>query len=149
MASYQHILAAIDLSAENDLIIDKAIELTTQNEAKLSLLYVVRPVGLFHSEEILLPAEFDLEEQLVAQAQKRLESLRSNHALGEAETLVKMGTAKQEIVRVAKEKGVDLIVIGSHGKHGLQLVLGSTANGVLHAADCDVLAVRVGSCEAG
>jgi universal stress protein A len=46
-------------------------------------------------------------------------------------------------VRIAKERGVDLIVVGSHGRHGLQLLLGSTANGVLHLAECDVLAVRV------
>jgi universal stress protein A len=149
MASYQHILAAVDFSTENDLIVEKAIELATQNGAKLSLIYVVAPVGLFHAEEILLPAEFDLEEQLLAQAQKRLDALRNTHALNEAETLVKTGAPKQVIVRVAREKGVDLIVIGSHGRHGIQLVLGSTANGVLHTADCDVLAVRVGSCETG
>jgi universal stress protein A len=38
---------------------------------------------------------------------------------------------------------VDLVVVGSYGRHGLQLLLGSTANGVLHLAACDVLAVRV------
>jgi universal stress protein A len=147
MASYQHILAAVDFSTESDLIVEKAIELAAENGAKLSLIYVVAPVGLFHAEEILLPAEFDLEEQLVAQAEKKLETLRSKHDLAEAETLIKMGTPKQEIVGVAREKAVDLIVIGSHGRHGIQLVLGSTANAVLHTANCDVLAVRVGRCE--
>jgi universal stress protein A len=39
---------------------------------------------------------------------------------------------------------MDLVVVGSHGRHGLSLLLGSTANGVLHGAGCDVLAVRVG-----
>ncbi len=37
----------------------------------------------------------------------------------------------------------DLIVLGTHGRHGLGLILGSTANGVLHGASCDVLAVRI------
>jgi universal stress protein A len=46
---------------------------------------------------------------------------------------------------MAVERGADLIVIGSHGRHGLQLLLGSTANGVLHLSECDVLAVRVGN----
>ncbi len=50
-----------------------------------------------------------------------------------------------EIHRVAEELGADLIVVGSHGRHGLALLLGSTANGVLHGATTDVLAVRVGS----
>ena len=44
----------------------------------------------------------------------------------------------------AEEIGADLIVVGSHGRYGLALLMGSTANGVLHGATCDVLAVRVG-----
>jgi universal stress protein A len=54
-----------------------------------------------------------------------------------------MGSPKLEIVRVAEENNVDLIIVGSHGKHGIALLLGSTANGVLHHAKCDVLAVRI------
>jgi universal stress protein A len=58
-------------------------------------------------------------------------------------TRIEKGAPKQEIVRVADDEKAELIVIGSHGRHGLQLLLGSTANGVLHLAKCDVLAVRV------
>lgn len=56
---------------------------------------------------------------------------------------LEMGSPKTEIIRVATENQVDLIVVGSHGRHGLALLLGSTANGVLHHAPCDVLAVRL------
>jgi universal stress protein A len=55
------------------------------------------------------------------------------------------GRPEAEIHRVAEELEADLIVVGSHGRHGLALLLGSTANGVLHGAKTDVLAVRVGS----
>jgi universal stress protein A len=48
-----------------------------------------------------------------------------------------------EIVRVAEEESADLIIVGSHGRHGLALLLGSTANNVLHHAPCDVMAVRL------
>jgi len=48
-----------------------------------------------------------------------------------------------EIIKIAEENNVDLIIVGSHGRHGLALLLGSTANGVLHHAKCDVLAVRI------
>ncbi|MBA6354230.1 universal stress protein, partial [Colwellia sp. BRX9-1] len=40
------------------------------------------------------------------------------------------------------KENVDLIITGSHGVHGLQLLLGSTCNAILHGAKCDVLAVR-------
>ena len=54
-----------------------------------------------------------------------------------------MGRPETEIHNTADEIGADLIVVGSHGRHGLALIFGSTANGVLHGAACDVLAVRV------
>jgi universal stress protein A len=54
------------------------------------------------------------------------------------------GRPESEIQRTAQSVGADVIVVGSHGRHGLALLLGSTANGVLHGASCDVLAVRVG-----
>ncbi len=144
MAVYQHILAAVDFSDESDRVVEKAIELANQNGAKLSLIYVVAPIGLVYAEEIPLPADFDLEDQLAAQAKNKLEALRKKYDLEGVKELVAVGTPKQEIVQAAREEAVDLIVIGSHGRHGIQLLLGSTANGVLHTADCDVLAVRVG-----
>jgi universal stress protein A len=53
------------------------------------------------------------------------------------------GVPHQEIVSIAEREQVDLIVLGSHGRHGLALLLGSTANSVLHNASCDVMAVRL------
>ncbi|MDN5937003.1 MAG: universal stress protein, partial [Nitrosospira sp.] len=53
------------------------------------------------------------------------------------------GVPEREIVRIAEEERVDLIVVGSHGRHGLALLLGSTANSVLHHAKCDVMAIRL------
>ena len=55
-----------------------------------------------------------------------------------------LGRPEVEIHTKAEEIGADLIVVGSHGRYGLALLMGSTANGVLHGATCDVLAVRVG-----
>ena len=57
--------------------------------------------------------------------------------------MVNAPSTKEGILGAAKEHGADLIVVGSHGRHGLALLLGSTANAVLHGAPCDVLAVRI------
>ena len=54
-----------------------------------------------------------------------------------------LGQPAKEMHRIASEDGVDLIVVGSHGRHGLALIFGSTSNSVLHGANCDVLAVRI------
>jgi universal stress protein A len=56
---------------------------------------------------------------------------------------VEAGNVKSEIVRIAREHNVDLIVLGSRERHGLSILVNFTEDTVLHAAPCDVLAVRV------
>ena len=85
----------------------------------------------------------DLTAELMAGAKKRLAKLAEKLGVTEDRLWLEMGSPKTEIIRVAEENKVDLIVVGSHGRHGLGLLLGSTANGVLHHATCDVLAVRL------
>ena len=53
------------------------------------------------------------------------------------------GEPQQEITQFAAQKQIDLIVVGSHGRHGLTVLMGSTAKGVLYQADCDVLAIHL------
>jgi universal stress protein A len=142
MANYQHILLATDFSDESERVVNKAIELVQQNGARLSLIHIVEYTGTIYTGEIPLPETLDIDQELAAQAEAKLKSMNEAKNLG-ATTHVEIGIPKKEITRIAEENGVDLIVIGSHGKHGLQLLLGSTANGVLHLAKCDVLAVRV------
>jgi universal stress protein A len=56
---------------------------------------------------------------------------------------VEVGAIKSEILRVAGERHVDLIVLGKREKHGRAIIFGPTEDAVLHDAPCDVLAVRV------
>ena len=56
--------------------------------------------------------------------------------------MLEFGSIKNEVLKVAQENDIDLIVTGSHGKHGLALLLGSTADAILHGAKCDILIVR-------
>jgi nucleotide-binding universal stress UspA family protein len=81
----------------------------------------------------------------VKTAMGSLKELAITHGLRDAKRYVDSGSAKSVIVKLAEDIEADLIVLGSHGRHGLQLLLGDTANGVLHRAPCDVLAVRIGA----
>jgi len=145
MANYRHIILAVDFSDDFDPVVAKAIEIQQRNESKLTLVHVVEYSGAIYTGEIPLPEDFDLDQRLMDQAKEQLTAMATRHQLMDHTELVEIGTPKREIVRVANELDSDLIVIGSHGRHGLQLLLGSTANGVLHLAPCDVLAVRVGN----
>jgi len=96
-----------------------------------------------YAGDLALPDDFSLEEELVEIARKRMSALGERLGVAEADRHVVMGSTYKQILRVAQEQGADLIVLGSHGRHGLAVLLGSTANAVLHHAGCDVLAVRI------
>jgi universal stress protein A len=87
--------------------------------------------------------DLDLTSEMMAAAKKQLTHLAQQLDVPDDRLWVELGSPKFEINRVAEENQVDLIVVGSHGRHGLALLLGSTSNGVLHHAKCDVLAVRL------
>lgn len=143
MNSYKHILLAVDFSEHGKQASAKARQLAEQNQAQLSLVHVVENLPITDAAYGPIPFDVDLTQEWLDASKKRLADFGAALGVPEQQQWLEMGSAKLEIVRVAEENGVDLIVVGSHGRHGLALLLGSTANGVLHHAKCDVLAVRL------
>jgi universal stress protein A len=143
MSVYSHILLAVDFSANADAVAERALAIGKIFSARISLVHVVEFVQMDLSNELVVPQDLELDQELVALADKRLKELGEKYELRDSERFVSQGSTKREILRIAQEQEVDLIVIGSHGREGIQLLLGSTANAVLHGAPCDVLAVRV------
>jgi len=143
MADYKHILLATDFAPECRTVGERAIELARHYGARLSLLHVVDYVPLDLSNDMMLAEPIDVDGKLVDEARDNLVSLARELGVEDAHCDVTLGSTGAEIRRTAEEQGIDLIVVGSHGRHGLALLLGSTANAVLHGAPCDVLAVRV------
>ena len=144
MNNYQHILLAVDFSEHGEFIAQKARYLATKYQAKLSIIHIVDNLPITDAAYgPVIPFDIDLNEELMNAAKKRLADLGKRLSIPEDRQFLEMGSAKLEIVATAEEQHVDLIVLGSHGRHGLALLLGSTANGVLHHAKCDVLAVRL------
>jgi universal stress protein A len=94
--------------------------------------------------EPILASNWNIDEKLLLeQAEKSLQKMADKYQLGDAAQHVVLGTPKYEISQFVKDHGCDLVVLGSHGQHGISLLLGSTANAVLHDMPCDVLAVKV------
>ena len=145
MKLYQNILVAIDFSESADSVMQRAVEFKAECQAKLTVMHVVDhlpPLG-FGEEPLIAPDWMIPEKELITNAEKSLDAIVLEHNLQDCDQLVTLGTASNEIIRVTDERKCDLIIVGSHGRHGVRLLLGSTANGVLHHANCDVLAVRV------
>ena len=143
MAKYQRILAAMDLTQEGTKVLEQAIELSRQYEATLTLINVVEHIPSVYSAESTFPEIPDIEKQLMEKAEAQMAKIKEEFNITDCASTIRSGSAKHKIIEMAKEIGADLIVAGSHGRHGLQLLLGSTANAILHLAKCDVLAVRI------
>lgn len=144
MKGYRHILLAADFSDSGPIVAERTLELARHYQSRLTLLHVVESFPIVDSTYgPIMPFEIDLTEQMVSVAKTRIAALGEELDVPEEQRLVEVGSAKVEIVRIAEELGVDLIVLGSHGRHGVGLLLGSTASSVIHHANCDVLAVRL------
>ncbi len=144
--AYKKILVAIDLTDEADEVLKQAQETGTQNGAELSLLTVVKPINQVYAGFDVAALSADaamIEQDAVRQANEKLVAYGKKYGIPAARCQVGRGSPAYEIRQTAADMKADLIVIGTHGRHGLGLLLGSTANGVLHGAPCDVLTVRV------
>ncbi len=143
MTLYKHVLVAVDLHPNSDRdIIERAIEIGKANGATVSLVHAVEHINAYGVAEAY-SAVLDVESQLMDEAKKEMVKLGQKFNIPAKQQYLEAGAPRVVILNKAKETGSDLIVVGSHGRHGLQLLLGSTSNGVLHHAECDVLAVRV------
>lgn len=137
---YKHILYATDLTEDTDFIVQKVRQIRGYTGAKLSIVHVVE---MFVGYSYAYLGVEDIEGQLLEEARQAIDKLGAQLHVEKADLHVEVGPTKTKILKVADEIAADLIVCGSHGRHGLSLLLGSTANAVLHGANCDVLTVRL------
>lgn len=140
MSTYQHILIAVDLDDTNRSVVAKAVEISGGN-ADLELIHVVEPLQIYGPIPTIDYSSIQSHSEQIAR--ERLAALGAEFGIGSEQQHILEGVAQKEIHAFAEERGIDLVVLGSHGRHGVSLLLGSTANAVLHGAKCDVLAVRV------
>ncbi|MFT6275390.1 MAG: universal stress protein A [Halioglobus sp.] len=144
MSNYTKILVAIDLSDDSTAIIQRGLAIAANNEAELNVIHVIEPLSFAYGGDI--PMDFSgIQDEIHQQATQQLERFGEAHNIAKGQQHIVLGRPEAEIHAEAAKRDIDLIVVGSHGRHGLSLLLGSTANGVLHGAVCDVLAVRVGN----
>jgi len=145
MTQYTHLLVAVDFSDSTSSILNKARQIAERNKARLSLLHVVEYLPPIDSAyEPILASNWSIDEaELLKRAESSLQQLCSQHDLHDASLNVVLGTPKHEITQFVNDHQCDLIVMGSHGRHGISLLLGSTANAVLHEMPCDILAVKI------
>lgn len=140
---YHRILLAMELEeASDEAIIQQSKKLAKHENVEFSLVHAIEHLANFGSA-YTVTAGIDIEEVLIEESVALLAEIGAKLNVPEERQYVLIGPAKSMIINKANEINADLIVVGSHGRHGVRLLLGSTANAVLHEATCDVLAVRV------
>ena len=142
MPDYKNILLVVDLSEDSRVIGERAKAIAACYGSEITLLHVVEYVPVEPMGEALLPT-VQIEGELVDRARQRLAELAQQLSLPQSRQLVETGGIKSEIIRTAQRLNADLIVLGSRERHGLAILLNFTEDTILHAAPCDVLAVRL------
>lgn len=144
MTGFRKIMVAVDLGEVSAEICGRGVDLARHYDAEVTLIHVIEPIIVEPVYDMMPAVPFELELRHLEAAKRQLEELGGEFAIDPAHCLVQTGATKAELIRLAEEMGADVIVVGSHSRHGVVgRLLGSTAASVLHAASCDVLAVRV------
>ena len=130
---YEHVLAAVKLDGESTPVMEHASDIAESCGAILSVCHAY--------------ATFDKRQQ--AAEQRKLQLLAAEYGIPRKRVHNLHGNASRGIHHLADELDVDLVVVGTHGKRGIDLFMGSTANAVMHGAHCDTLSVRVDACSSG
>ncbi|MCH9662988.1 MAG: universal stress protein [Gammaproteobacteria bacterium] len=135
----QNILVPLDFSSDADLALDDALGLAQRFQARMTLLHVIYlPV----TTEVNLASYFT---QMEAEAQQGMETYKKKvtDAGLSVDTVIVSGVPFREIVETAKAKQADLIVMGTHGRTGMNhFLIGSVAERVVRLAPCPVMVSR-------
>lgn len=137
---YKRVLYATDFDEVGVRAAHRARQVAKENRAQLFLVHVVEPIPAYAYPGFAGFAEVEM--SIREQAEKELKNLAEQLEVDPKNCILAFGSIKHEVLRVAEENKIDLIVSGSHGKHGLAILLGSTADAILHGAHCDMLIVR-------
>lgn len=142
MTNYKHILLAVELDPKTDArLIKEAKDIAKVANAKITLIHAIEYMNGFGiAYGVAINPE--IETLLMQNATEAMQDLGKTLDVPVARQIIHHGPAKFIILEEAEKINADLIMVGSHGRHGLRMLLGSTANAVIHGAKCDVLAVR-------
>ncbi len=130
---YKTILCAIEASKEGRQVLAKAAKLAEQSGAKLFVIHVI--------PYTMLPRDY--QKVLKEDVSPKLKKMSAAFDIPGKNQIIKVGKPYDLICREAEKRKADVIMLGTHSKTGLNALLGSTANGVINYATCDVSLVRV------
>lgn len=140
---YKHILIATDLSDHTHFIIKRGAEIAKLSGAKLSVIHVLSHAPVAYAGEFSVPIDVEYDAALKKQAQTQLSKIGKQYDIPEKSLYLQEGSVKLAVTDLAKKIHADLIIVGTHGHTGIELLLGSQANAILHTAPSDVWMIKI------
>ena len=137
MSQFTHILFATDHTELSKNIASKVKKLAELYGAKISLITVLE-----HATALGYPGISDVESPVSEQLQLAMAELGDKLQVPRKRQYIVFGSVKDQVLSHADSLHADLLVVGSHGRHGLSRLLGSSANAIVNGAQCDVLLLR-------
>jgi len=144
MKKFKNILVPIDFSESSLVLIPYAKYLADKLKSEVHLLYVVRSLFYMAGFYVPHPSIKRFEEEMIEGAKKSMEKLVEEHFQDiHLKTHILIGDAASEIIKFSQENNIDLILMGTHGRKGLdKTIFGSVAECVVKGASCPVLTVN-------
>ena len=137
MIQYKHILFATDLTELSNNILPKVKKLADLYDAKISLITVLEQTAIYG-----YPSVEEVENSLSQKIKNAMAEFADKIQVPKERQYIEFGSVKGKVLSVANSINADLIVVGSHGRHGISRLLGSSANAIANGAECDVLLLR-------
>jgi len=145
MVEIRTILVPVDFSEVAPILAKWAKGFAKQLNAKIILTYILEDLSTYEGIFVDLKTLTELENALYEGAKKSMEDFLKEHFsdFPDVEPVLEKGDVVETILRVAQEKGADLIVIGTHGRKGLDRILfGSVAEGVVKNSPIPVVTIN-------
>lgn len=149
MVTIKNILVPTDFSESATAAYAYAREMAAIFKSKIILIHVYEPIVFYSEAPIGMPDLVDIEKNIYASSDQSLDRIIYEHFKSDSgnlpgvEKLLVQGKPFIEIIRVAKEQSIDMIIMSTHGRSALEhILLGSVTEKVVRKAPCPVLTIR-------
>jgi nucleotide-binding universal stress UspA family protein len=149
MVTIKNILVPTDFSESATAAYAYAREMAAIFKSKIILIHVYEPIVFYSEAPIGMPDLVDIEKNIYASSEQSLDRIIQEHfksdsgSLPGVEKMLVQGKPFIEIIRVAKDQGIDMIIMSTHGRSALEhILLGSVTEKVVRKAPCPVLTIR-------
>jgi nucleotide-binding universal stress UspA family protein len=145
MKECKRILFPVDLSESSAKIVPYIQTVAKKFDAKIHILFVARILDYFAGIYVPAPSITSMEKDIIDGAEKRLYEFMDEHfrAFPNTKTAVVAGDASEEIIKYIEDRHIDLVIMGTHGRKGLdKVIFGSVAERVVKTAPVPVMVVN-------